>query len=366
MSDSVDVHIRKISWPPDGLNVEILRLFMLCPYRDDQFKAMGMGPEEMAAFQFVSLGEPGGTLLVADGGRRLRGLVHLVPEMWPSAFLNRHIWSIRQFIVAQDAPRGTAEKLVRSIPAVLNEPVEFLSARVPALDRPAIRGLRSTGFRAVQDQAVAVIECRRGKVEQIPSVRFVPMEAGHLKATVAIAKECWRYGHYALEPDFDSESVSELQNILLSGYLQEPGCGALVAENSSGEVLGFVVYSEASGTEEYSRRRLATLDLMGIRSDMRTGRLGELLNRHAVVALKHLGVDAVTARIATADRGATRILEVLRKIGYRIASTDLIMHRSLTRAVRDQGWRSASAGRHLPGGEFTVGVGVRTSATCPK
>lgn len=366
MSNPADVRIRKISWPPDGLNMEILRLFMLHPHRDDQFKAMDMGPEEMAAYQFVSLAERGGTLLVACSGRRLWGLAHLVPEMWPSAFLNRHIWSIRQIIVAQDAPRETAEKLVRSIPAILDEPVEFLSARVPALDRPVIRGLRSAGFRAAQEQVVAVIECLRAKVEQIPSIRFLPMEAGHLKATAAIAKDCWRYGHYALEPDFDSEDVGELQNILLSEYLNEPDGGALVAVNGSGEVLGFIVYSEVDGTKEYSLRRLATLDLMGIRSDMRSGRLEELLNRHALVTMKHSGVDTATVRIATAERGAMRTLEVLRKIGYRITSTDLIMHRSLTTAAYDHGWRSVSAGRHPPGGELTAGVDVGTSATCPK
>jgi hypothetical protein len=229
-----------------------------------------------------------------------------------------------------------------------------------------MRGLRSAGFRAVQDQAVAVIQCRTGAVEQIPSVQFVPMQAEHLKAAAAITKDCWRYGHYTREPDFDPESVGERQNILLSGKLNAPGSGALVAQNGSGEVLGFIAYSEENGTEEYSRHRLATLDMMGIRSDMRAGRLVELLNRHAVVALKHMGIDTATIRIATANRGAMRNLEALKKIGYRITSTDLIMHRSLTRAARDHGWWPTSAGRRPLGGELNAGVGVRTSATCPK
>ncbi len=328
--------VRKISWPPDGLNVEILRLFMLYPYRDDQFKAAGMGPEEMAACQFVRLGEPGGVLVAADGGRRLWGLAHLVPEMWPSAFLNRHIWSLRQFIVARDAPRETAERLARSMLGVLDEPVEFLSARAPAQDHRAVRGLRAAGFHAVQEQAVAVISCRRDTVEPASSIRFVPLGPEHLKAVAAIGVDCWRYGHYALEPDFESESVRELQNVLLSEYLREPGSGGLVAENGCGEVLGFVVYSEEKNTAEYCRRRLATLDQVGVRADMRAGRLEELLNRHAVAALMHLGVDAVTVKTATAGRGAAGTLKALGRIGYRITSSDLILHRSLTRTVGDR------------------------------
>jgi len=330
------VQVHKVSWPPAGLNVEILRLLMLYPYRDDQFKAMGMGPEEMAAHQFVRLGEPGGALLVADGVRRLWGLVHLVPEMWPSAFLNRHIWSIRQFLVAGDAPRGTAEILSRSALAVLDEPVEFLSARAPSGDHLAVRGLRDTGFRVVQEQAVAVIDCFEGALEPASSIRFAPMEPKHLKAVADIGKDCWRYGHYALEPGFESECVDELQNVLLSGYLQEPDSGALVAENGSGEVLGFVVYSEEKDTAEYTRRRPATLDLFGARADLRDGRLGELLNRHALAALRRLGVDAVTVRTATAGRDSAMTMKVLRKIGYRIASTDLILHRSLISTAGDR------------------------------
>jgi hypothetical protein len=353
MSNSADVHISMISWPPEGLTVEILRLFILYPHQDEQFKAMGMGPEEMAARQFVGLDEPGGTVLAAWAGRRLRGLVNLVPEIWPSAFLNRHIWSIRQLIIAQDAPKETAEELVRSVPDVLNEPVEFLSARVPAMDRVTIRGLRGAGFRTVQEQAIAVIECPAGTAEQIPSVRFVPMEAGHLKAVAAISRDCWRYGHYTLEPDFDAESVGELQNILLSGYLHEPGGGALVAENESGEVLGFVAYTQEKDTLAVSRRRPAKLDMMGIRADMRAGgKLAKLLNRHALVALKNRGVDTVTFRIATANQSAMRTLEMLKKIGYRIASTDLIMHRSLIRAASEEmepwmrGTKQPPASRH--------------------
>ena len=335
MSNSKDLRISKISWPPEDLTVEILRLFMLYPHRDDQFKAMGMGPEDMAAYQFVGLSEPGGTLLAACAGRRLWGLVHVVPELWPSAFLNRHIWTIRQLIVAEDAPRQTAEELVRSVPAVVDEPIEFLSARVPALDRAAIRGLRGAGFRAVQDQAVAVIECPGGGAVQMPSIRFVPMGSGHLQAVSAIAKDCWRYGHYILEPDFDPGSVGELQNILLSEYLHEPSEGALVAEDESGEVLGFIAYSEEKGTREFSRLRSAKLDLMGIRADMRASKLMELLNHHALVALKRQGIDTFTIRIAMANRGAMNTLDVLRKTGYRIASADLIMHRSLIRAASE-------------------------------
>jgi hypothetical protein len=123
---------------------------------------------------------------------------------------------------------------------------------------------------------------------------------------------------------------------LLSGYLQEPNSGALVAENGSGEILGFVVYSKEKDTAEYSRRRPATLDLFGTRADMRTGRLGELLNRHALVALRRQGVDVVTVRTTTAGQHAARTLKVLRKIGYRIASTDLILHRSLTSTAGDR------------------------------
>ena len=325
----INPSVQNVLGKPNELTAEILRLLALYTHDDDQLTALGIGRDEYAAYRFAGLWEPGGALFIAHRGRRLEGLMHMVPQLWPSAVLNCHIWSVQTMVLSPDAPAETAEALMDAALGILEAPVEFVSASLPASDGKSIRGLYKFGFRPVCGEVSGVVEAKYHSAWRNPTLSIVPMESRHLETVKAIARDCRDQTSYACNPGFDPNKMGSLQEHLMTGYVGEPHRGALVAENESGEILGFINYQRNLLIEEQTQRRLANLDFIGVRQDMRGNGLIEILTRRALAFLGEQSIDAVTVKTPMTNSISMKMLDVLRKIGFTLATSRMVLHHRL-------------------------------------
>jgi GNAT superfamily N-acetyltransferase len=275
----------------------------------------------------ASLGETRGTLLVAEAGARAEGLLFMEPEIWGSAYLNQRIWSVRHLVVAPDAPARTAEILVDTALGFLEAPVDLLVAEVPATDGAVLRGLHHGGFRVVGCEAIGIVAPPGDNGYIPPGVSIAPLRREHLPDAAVIAKTCCTYNGYSIDSGFDSSRLERLYGYLLGLRVDDPDGGAIVAEDDAGEVLGFACYRRETELESYTPLRLAGLDLLGVRPDRQSNGLGEILHRQALSRLKAERVQAVTTRITASRPARWNSPAILRRIGYKIASSNLILHK---------------------------------------
>jgi len=319
--------VRPVPWPHAGFNAELLRLFLLDPHVHKPFSATGVSKEDLAACRVASLGETRGTLLVAEAGARAEGLLFMEPEIWGSAYLDQRIWSVRHLLVAPDAPARTAEILVDAALRLQEDPVDLLVAQVPATDGAVLRGLHHGGFRVVGCEAVGVVDSPGDNGYYPPGVSIAPLRREHLRDAAVIATNCCTFNGYSPDAGFDSSRLERLYGHLLGLRVDDPDGGALVAKDDAGDVLGFAGYRLETELESYTPLRLAGLDLLGVRPDRQSNGLGEILHRQALSRLKAKRVQAVTTRITASRPARWNSPAILRRIGYRIASSNLILHR---------------------------------------
>ena len=301
------------------------------------YTAMGVAREDLAASQVAALGDTRGILFVADDGSRLQGLLFLEPEIWGSVYLHRHVWSMRHLVVAPDAPPDTAEILVDTALKLLDDPADLLLAEIPATNGAVLRGLHRSGFRVITCEAVGIIDPPAGGGYRPAGVSLVPMRSDHLEQAAVTATTCCHQYGYSPDAGFDSSSLERLYGRLLGLHVDDPDGGAVVAETGDGEVLGFACYRRETELERFTPLRMASLDLLGVRPDSQSNGLGEILHRHALSRLKKQGVGAVTTRINASSPARWNSPMSLRRTGYRITSSNLILHKSfeLSRVVAD-------------------------------
>jgi ribosomal protein S18 acetylase RimI-like enzyme len=323
--------VRQVRGPFKELTSELLRLFVLDCHRDEMLQAMGVSREEMAAYRFSTLAEPGGALFVAEEAGRLTGLLFLVPEGLQSAVLGHYIWSVRQLVIAPGAPSHTAGALVDAAVEQLEAPMDCMVARLPARDRAAICGLQRRGFEAVGSEVVGVLRCRERSVERPTRLNIAPLQKRYLGEAADLIHQ---NGDCLCCPSaawLQANRVNRLYQCLLAGYVEEPRAGGLVAEGSAGGIRGFLTYRRRIWLGEFTCRSLASLDFFGVHPDLRSNGVGEVLHRHALSALHAESVDAVEVRTSVASLDAARRLKMLRKLGCRAFSSDLIFQRWLNR-----------------------------------
>jgi GNAT superfamily N-acetyltransferase len=158
-------------------------------------------------------------------------------------------------------------------------------------------------------------------------VSIGPLRREHLPGAAAIARNCCTFNGYSPDAGFDVPRLERLYGHLLGLRVDDPDGGAIVAKDDAGEVLGFAGYRRETGLESFTPKRLAGLDLLGVRPERQSNGLGEILHRHALSRLKAERVQAVSTRVTASRPARWNSPVILRRIGYRIASSNLVLHR---------------------------------------
>jgi hypothetical protein len=323
------LRIKHIAGPPREYTTELLRLFCDYPHDRDHLRALGISKDEMSAHLVSRLPQPGGTLFVADTGKRLQGLVYLEPDLLESALLGHYIWEIQHLIVSPDAPADTIPALLDASVMFLGSPAGFLKARLPSSDFLSIRGLRDAGFRVVGGEILGVIRPDRPAVHQLRGGALFKMNPSHVSSAARLVRACETCNPYLKDPRFDRDKVLLLQERRLTRCLNDPACDTLVIRERSGRILGFATFERDRLLEEEYGRRIAHIDHVCAEPDSAGNRQTDLLHRQALAVLWEEGIEAVTTRIPTSCENTMHGLTTLKQIGYQVTSTDLLLHRWL-------------------------------------
>jgi len=320
------LRIRRLIGRAGKYRLELVRLLALSATDGRLGECIGLGPDEWTARRFERLWEPGGTLLVAERGARLVGLVQLVPELMASAFLGHYVWTVQSLATDPNGRQTIARALMAAAAKALDAQADFIAAMVPACEAETIRGIERAGFRPACGEAVAVIDPRTTALARPPSIAIEALAEGHLGQIAALARCGACYSHFAWDPRIDRDRVHELSQRLLLLALRETGAGALVAKNGAGEAVGVARFTIAHGTQA-GGKKTASLDLVGVRSDQRGRGITQALHTHALGTLEAKGVGFVTTRAMIKDEASLLRLKTLKKIGYRLVTSNLVLHR---------------------------------------
>jgi hypothetical protein len=323
------LHVRPLLGEPDELTMEILRLLVLSPNHKEIQSAMGFTAEEHATLLVSRLPESGTAWFTADDGRRMKGIISLQPDPWPSAYLGYRVWRMEHLALAPDAQPGTAAALIKEGLASLGRMVDFVVARVSSSDGAAVRELGSTGFRFVGHELEAAARLGGHSDLSVDEVRVVPMELQHIGVAAGMAVDCRRYNLYSPEAGFDGVKISSLYDRLLRTYVKEPEQWGLVALDSDGMVLAFAAYQLEVELEMLSGRRLASLDYLCVRKDSSIPGLAKLLGRRALTDLGKMSVQAAKTRVMLDDHYSLGVRASFADMGNATTATNMVFHKWL-------------------------------------
>ena len=321
--------IKQIMGKPREYTTELLRLFNAYAHDKDHLRALGIRKDEMSAHLVSKLPEPGGTLFVADTGRRLQGLAYLEPDLEESAMLGHHVWEIKHLVLDPEVAPDTIQALMETAFMFLGGPAEFIKVKLPSSDFRAIRGLREAGFRVAGGDILGVITPNRTGVHQLRGGALVKMKPSHVESAAGLIRTCEHCNPYFKDDRFDPLKVKTLYERRLTRCLKDPACEILVIQERTGNSLGFVVYERDQGLEKEYGRRIAHIDHVCSLPDSSGSRQTDLLHRQALAVLWEDGIDAVTTKTPTSCENTMHGLTTLKTIGYQVTRNDLIMHRWL-------------------------------------
>jgi len=321
--------IKQIVGRPREYTTELLRLFNTYPHDKEHLKSLGIKKDEMSAHLVAKLPRPGGTLFVADTGKRLQALVYLEPDLEESAMLGHHVWEIEHLVLDPDTTPDTATAMIETAFMFLGGPADFVKAGIPSSDFRAVRGLRDAGFRVVGGEIVGVINPHRPAVHQLRGGALVRMKPSHIESAAGLIRTCEHCNPYFKDNRFDQLKVKTLYQRRLSRCLKDPACNILVIQERNGNSLGFVAYERDQDLEKEYGRRIAHIDHVCSQPDSSGSRQTDVLHRQALAVLWEEGIDAVTTRTPTSCDNTMHGLTTLKEIGYRVTRNDMILNRWL-------------------------------------
>lgn len=324
------LRMRRIMGSAKELTMEVLRLLVLYPHDEEALRSIGVSKEETAARLCETLPRPGGVLMTADDGRRLQGVLYMEPMLGPSAAMGMHAWNVGPLIIAPGVPGDTVAAMLEKSLAALSVPADFITARVPSADGGAIRGLQKSGFEVVSGEAFAVARPPGSSRIQHDGVGFAPLDPESLEAALDIACDCMQCNSFACNQGFDRSRVCKCSRLSLRPYIYEKDKQGLVALDPYGAVIGFAAYSFDADIETPPSYGVGSMDQLCVSADRGNVMLERLLGRKVLNELFGRGVEAVITKTLLNEAGAR--VESLKKIGFEVTHSNLVMRRWSTRS----------------------------------
>jgi len=306
---------------------EIRRLFLDYAHRNYQLRVMNIDKNDMAAYlqdRLLACDNGRTCLSLSHEGSVLDGLARIVPSTMLSERLECRMWSFKHLIVRETEAGYVASSLIDSVLQGIEKEADIVTARIAASDQAVVGALQEQGFRVMTGEVAGIIRFDGPDPEVPEGLSVTSMEDRHVEEVASIAGSVHRYNRFAYDPRFESGSVSMMYGHLIEKYSIDDDTETLVVTDRSGEVLGFISFRLNKILERFAGRRLASLDFIGVRKEVQVRGIGDLLNRSALRALRRRNVEVVTVQTLMSNYNA---LAVLRKIGFRITSANMVMHR---------------------------------------
>lgn len=307
-----DVRVERRSIGP--ADAEAARaLFAAWPHRRDLHRALRLDPAAVADH----LGDrvAGQPAWLATRGGAIEGLATARPLDWVAAVLGHPVTALGHFVGAHHAALLAAATPTKGLTV----------ARAAAADLPAIDALCDAGFRYVGGDLTGVIRLTEPPPTPDVPVTTGPLEPHELDAAAALAARAHVHSAWAYDPRIGPDA-GRIFAAQLRRRPSEPD-SHVIAARADGALCGFIVARVVR--HPAAPRPLGNLDFIGVDPDRRRRGVGDALNIAALRALHARGVTAVTVRTMTTNPPA---IGVLRRLDWRVAHADLILHRWHRRA----------------------------------
>lgn len=304
---------------------QISALFQDYSHKNYQLRVLGIDKNDMAGYLGSNLrGKGPGELLLSRLEGRVGGLACFAPARFLSERFKKGMWCFRHLVATGDRSGELVSALLDASLPQLESKAEVVTARIAASDCAAVRALEDHDFRLISSEVAGVVRYEDGDPKIPRGFRVMPMWAKHTGDVAAIACSVHRYNRFAFDPRFDRGAVEAMYRHLIQNYANDETTEILVVVDDGEEVAGFIAYKVNHELEKYTGRRIGSLDFIGVREDAQSRGLGDLLNRCALSDLRRMGANAVTVQTLVNNYNA---LAILKKIGFRITSANLVLHR---------------------------------------
>jgi ribosomal protein S18 acetylase RimI-like enzyme len=294
-------------------------------HRNHQLARLRIDKEQVADY-FVEELRAGPTPALAWGPHGLVGLAQLCSLPNQGGRLGLSLSTLRHLVLAPGAQPPVVRRLWSELRGSVVRRPALVTARLPASDRIAVAGLIDCGFEYVGGEMIGILRPSSVANDQrsVVGPRVVPLDRNlHLDAVARLAATCHPHNQYAYQRRLSRTAVAQIYRDLVVAQTREPNTQILVALDADLEVCGFISTKVNRKLETFAGRRLGTLDFIVVSPGARARGVGDALNRAALNRLAGLGVEAATVRTMMTNFPA---LAVLRKIGFEITASNIILH----------------------------------------
>jgi len=308
---------------------EIRELFKAYPHKEYQLQTIGVTKDQMALYFESTLADSKSQVICLQDVGRVVGLIVLKPLPWMSKHFGLKMYSIRHLLARSDSPL-VYTRLLRYVIEELPE-VDFLDCRVAADDVHAAHALEVCGFRYVGSEIFLgqKIGPNLSPPDQ-PGIEFRPCRGEDRSSLLRIAGETHIHNRFVYDPVIDETAAKSMYCRLVMNSFDDEEYEFIVGD-SGNRIEGFISLKMNPSFSRAVGISCGSLDLIGVRPEMRNRGLGAALNRAALHRMAQQSMQYVAVRTLASNYPALRICL---QTGFTVTSTSLHFHRHGTSSRR--------------------------------
>jgi GNAT superfamily N-acetyltransferase len=307
-------------------DVEVEMLFREYSHKDFQLQAMGISKASMAEFLKTTLLEAQSQNIILRDDGRLMGLISLQFLPWMSDHFGLRMYSIRHLLARSDSPL-VHTRLLRVVIEELPD-VDFLDCRVAVDDVYSAHALEVCAFRYVGTEIFLGQTLENPiPLRTPPGIDIYLCRREDRPPVLDIATETHVHNRFVYDPNIHEKAAQSLYRKLVTHCFDAEPFQVLVARSEDG-VEGFITFKMNRVFSRIVGMDCGSLDLIGVRPQIRSQGLGAALNRFALQQIAHNGAKVAAVRTLASNYSALRTCF---RTGFTVTSTSLHFHRWIQR-----------------------------------
>ena len=300
---------------------EVKRLFDQYKYKDYQLKKLSISKSTMVDWLVNNLQQKHLQTFYLKNSGRVSGLLSARHQPWISKMLNLRSMCLVHFLASGQDPLLLKQLLEKFFSET--QGFDFLSCRLPSGDVNAVNVLEDYGFHFVGNEVFMALDMKNYQEYENEDLHGFQRCPAHLwPQVIELIEKVHIHNRYMNDGRISNNKVRQIYK----SYIDEFGAKRpyrQIIYKEDDHVLGFIVYKFNRDLSRFVGRNYASLDFIGVDTEVRSKGIGYLLNMAALRDLAAEGADHVVVRTLGSNLPALRILS---KAGFEVSSTDCQFH----------------------------------------
>jgi ribosomal protein S18 acetylase RimI-like enzyme len=296
------------------------QLFYQYPYKDFQLHQLGIPKDSMASILKDSLAGEKVFSFALWQEDQIVGILSARYLPWISGQFGANMYSL-QHMLTDNKDSNYYHTMLSYITGQIDD-LDFLDCRVATGDINAIQALEGYGFRFVGNEVFMVSSLRQPSSSYEEDQGCVPCSAQLREKVMDLAIRTHAHNRYMYDPHIPRQEAMKIYGKYMADFAFGPDYRSIVKVDGE-RVLGFLFYKYNRALSQKVGGKYASLDFIGVDTEVRNKGIGEELNRAALWDLAREGADHVVVRTFGNNYPAIRICQ---KVGFQITASDLHFH----------------------------------------